>query len=106
MRLIIAIVQDRDVNQLTAALNDEGFRATKLASTGGFLKSFNTTLFIGCEDDKVDDVLKIIQARTKSLKKHRTAYPMRANTDLFNMKNIEIGGATVFVLPIDSFHQF
>lgn len=106
MQLIVAIVQDNDVGRLTEALGEEGFQTTKVASTGGFLKSYNTTLLIGCEEDRVDDALDIIKTNTKKVKKLRTSYPMRANTNLYNMSNIEIGGATVFVLPIDSFQQF
>lgn len=103
----MAIVQDRDVNRLTKALNEDGFRTTKLASTGGFLKSYNTTLLIGCEDEYVEEALEIIKENCSTRKKKEsTSYPMRANKDLFNLRNIEVGGATVFVLPIEAFYQF
>lgn len=36
MKLVIAVIQDKDSNRLSNALVKEGFRATKLASTGGF----------------------------------------------------------------------
>lgn len=38
VKLIVAVVQDQDSNRLSAALTKNDFRATKLASTGGFLK--------------------------------------------------------------------
>ena len=38
MKLIIAIVQDQDANRLLERPLDHGISATKLASTGGFLK--------------------------------------------------------------------
>ena len=53
MKLVLAIVQDDDALDLIEELNDKGFRVTKLATTGGFLKSGNTTLMIGVEIDKV-----------------------------------------------------
>lgn len=68
MQLIVAIVQDNDVGRLTEALGEEGFQTTKVASTGGFLKSYNTTLLIGCEEDRVDDALDIIKKIRKKLK--------------------------------------
>ena len=37
------------------------FRVTKLATTGGFLKSGNTTLMIGIEKEKVNDVVKMLK---------------------------------------------
>ena len=43
MKLVIAVVQDKDSNRLSNALVKEGISATKLASTGGFLRSGNTT---------------------------------------------------------------
>jgi len=45
MKLIVAIVQDQDSPSLVDDLNEKEFRVTKLASTGGFLKSGNTTLW-------------------------------------------------------------
>ena len=56
MKLVIAIVQDKDSNRLSNALVREGFRATKLASTGGFLRAGNTTFMIGIEDERVHEV--------------------------------------------------
>ena len=47
MKLIIAIVQDKDSNRLSGELVKANFRATKLASTGGFLRAGNTTFMIG-----------------------------------------------------------
>ena len=52
MKLVVAVVQDKDSNRLSNALIKEGFRATKLASTGGFLRAGNTTFMIGTEDEE------------------------------------------------------
>ena len=51
MKLIVAVVQDKDSVRLVEALVEKGYRSTKLASTGGFLKSGNTTLLIGVEEN-------------------------------------------------------
>src|SRR5699024_12138510 len=59
--LIIAVVQDKDANRLVDALGENNFQTTKLATTGGFLKEGNTTLMIGCEDERIDDALDIIR---------------------------------------------
>ena len=69
MKLVLAIVQDDDALDLIEELNDKGFRVTKLATTGGFLKSGNTTLMIGVEIDKVDVVINIIEEVCKRIKK-------------------------------------
>ena len=36
MKMVIAIVQDQDSQNLSEALIEKDFRATKLATTGGF----------------------------------------------------------------------
>ncbi len=66
MKLIIAIVNDEDAIDVIDLLNEKGYRVTKLATTGGFLKSGNTTLMIGIEADKVDTVLSIIEETCKN----------------------------------------
>ena len=66
MKLVIAVVQDKDSNRLLNALVEKDFRATKLASTGGFLKAGNTTFLIGVEDAKIPHLLEIIKQNCKS----------------------------------------
>ena len=109
MKLIIAIVQDDDEVVLNQAFQEARIRATKLSSTGGFLKAGNTTFIVGIDDDKVDSVLAII----KDCSKRRQQFvPLPTSYDVdFDMAQsypvqVEVGGATVFVLPVDGFYQF
>ncbi|WP_216831175.1 cyclic-di-AMP receptor [Alkalihalobacterium elongatum] len=109
MKLIIAVVQDKDSNRLSEALVKTDYRATKLASTGGFLKAGNTTFLIGTEDENVDDVLQIIKDNCKSREQLVAPIsPMGGNADSYVPYPVEvqIGGATVFVLPVEQFEQF
>lgn len=68
MKLIMAIVQDKDSNRLANEFIDANIRATKLSSTGGFLKAGNSTFIIGIEDDRVQDALELIK-KNLSIKK-------------------------------------
>jgi len=109
MKLILAVVQDQDSNKLMNALVDHNFRATKLATTGGFLKSGNTTFMIGTEDIRVDKALQIIKDNCKSRDQLVAPIsPMGGNADSYvpYPVEVEVGGATVFVLPIENFLQF
>ncbi|TCP22568.1 uncharacterized protein YaaQ [Scopulibacillus darangshiensis] len=109
MKLIMAVVQDKDSNRLSSALVKTGFKATKLASTGGFLKSGNTTFIIGTDDEKVDKLLNIIKDNCESRDQLvAPVSPMGGNADSYvpHPVEVEIGGATVFVLSIDQFNQF
>ncbi|MBU8908407.1 cyclic-di-AMP receptor [Desertibacillus haloalkaliphilus] len=109
MKLIIAVVQDKDSSRLENALVDTNFRATKLASTGGFLKSGNTTFMIGTDDKHVDDLLDLIKNNCRSREQLvAPVSPMGGNTDSYVPfpVNVQVGGATVFVVPVEQFMQF
>ena len=102
MKLIIAIVQDEDSGRLISALMKEGYGVTKLATTGGFLKSGNTTFLIGLDDSLVDTAIEEIRSHAKKrtqVVQDFTAYGVY-NTMARPME-ITVGGATVFDLNVE-----
>lgn len=106
MKLVLAIVQDEDALDLVDAITEEGFRVTKLATTGGFLKSGNTTLMIGVEKEKVQDVIAVVEEVCKKRKQMiATPAPVTGNIDMYMSYpiEVEVGGATVFVIDVDQF---
>src|SRR5258708_36295352 len=54
MKLVITVVHDRDKNKITEALLRNGFKFTKIGSTGGFLREGNVTLLIGVEGKEAE----------------------------------------------------
>ena len=109
MKLIISIVQDEDASRLISHLMSEGYRVTKLATTGGFLRSGNTTLLIGVEDEKLQAALAIVEKVCKSRKQIATSpSPISGTTGVYVPYPIEVtvGGATVFVLDVEQFSKF
>ena len=108
MKLIIAIVQDEDASRLISAMMSDGYRVTKLATTGGFLRSGNTTLLVGVEDEKVNDALGIIESTCKSRKQIATSpAPISGTSGVYMPYPIEVtvGGATIFVLDVEQFSK-
>jgi len=110
MKLVFAIVQDVDANKVMNELSKNGFTVTKLSSTGGFLRSGNTTLLVGVPDDYVENVLKIIEKKSKSRKQI-----INANTETSSSMGgivapmpleVTVGGATVFVVNVEDFKKF
>ena len=95
MKLIVAVVQDADVPAIVRRLVDEGFGATKLASTGGFLRQGNTTLLVGVEDERVPAALACIR---EACHRRRQRLPGAE-------KEVEVGGATVFMVKADHFER-
>lgn len=106
MKLIIAIVQDEDSSRLIGNLMNEGYSVTKLATTGGFLRSGNTTLLLGVDESKFDGAMAVIEKVCKSRKQIATSpTPMSGNSGVFTSYPIEVmvGGATIFVLNVEQF---
>lgn len=106
MKLIIAIVQDDDAGDLIDVITDAGYRVTKLATTGGFLKAGNTTLMIGVEKEKVDELLAVIEDTCKTREQVVTSpSPVAGSTGVYvpYPVEVEVGGATVFVVDVDKF---
>lgn len=107
MKLVIAIVEDEDSIDLIDVLTEGEYRVTKLATTGGFLKSGNTTLMVGVEEEKVKGVIDIIKDVCKK-RKEILAAPTTLNggEGAYIQQypiHVSVGGATVFVIDIDQF---
>ncbi|MEY2820085.1 MAG: hypothetical protein RL275_3548 [Chloroflexota bacterium] len=85
MKMIIAIVHDNDADTLTQAFTAASFRVTRVASTGGFLRSGVVTMLLGVDDDQVDAVIDTV----------RKALPSK----------VDQKRATVFVVPVSHFEQ-
>lgn len=108
MKLILAVVQGSDAERLLAALVAEGFRATQINSSGGFLREQNVTLLMGVEDGQVTRVADVVQrnchARTRFV---NPLMPIIDPGELGAPSPIEVpvGGATLFVLPIERFER-
>lgn len=104
MKLVMAVVQDSDAGKLIEKLNKKRFGITKLASTGGFLKSGNTTLMIGVEENRLEELLEIIKGMCRPRKK--AVMPLPAGpADAYVPYTVEVsvGGATVFVMNVERF---
>ncbi len=85
MKMIIIIVKDNDADTLTQAFTAENFRVTRVASTGGFLRSGVVTMLLGVEDKQVDAAIEVA----------RKSLPSKGDQKR----------ATLFVVPVHHFEQ-
>lgn len=108
MKLIVAIIQSKDSQQLQASLVKGGFRATQLSSTGGFLKAGNCTFLIGVEEEKIDDALAVIKKTCHTRVQYVTPTFLMPEvaSSLSEPVEVQVGGATCFILPVDKFVRF
>ena len=85
MKLVIIIAKDNDADTLTQAFTAGNFRVTRVASTGGFMRSGVVTMLLGVEDEQVDAAIKVAH----------TALPASGDKKR----------ATLFVVPVQHFEQ-
>ena len=108
MKLVVAIVHHEDAGALVDALLDRDFRATRLHSSGGFLKQSNATVILGVDGPQVDDVLAIVRETCHARTQVVNPMPPIMEPGEFFMPyplEVEVGGATVFVLPVERFER-
>ena len=104
MKLVVAIVNPEDAGPLVDALLEREFRATRLHSSGGFLKQTNATVLLGVEDDAIEEVLGIVRETCHSRTQLVNPMPPILEPGEFFLPyplEVEVGGATVFVVPVE-----
>lgn len=107
MKMILAILQNDDEQATIAELNKKHYLVTKLSSTGGFLKQGNTSLLIGVDDNKVDEVCEILK-NTAGVRNGVQCISSYTGTDSMYLGintpypiDVQEGGVTIFVLPVE-----
>ena len=107
MKLILAIVNSEDAQRVMRNLTQENFSVTKLATTGGFLMSGNVTIITGVEDERVDEAINIIRKMSESRSRAVPSIPESGIGGFFDtaLVDVIVGGATIFVLPVDRFEK-
>jgi len=108
VKLIVAIIHAEDAGALVDALLDKEFRATRLHSSGGFLKQSNATIILVVEEADVDEVMAIVRANCVSRTQVVNPMPPIMEPGEFFMPyplEVEVGGATVMVLPVERFER-
>ena len=104
MKLVVAIVQDYDTDRLLRAVTGAGLSATRIASTGGFLRTGNTTVLMGVPDDRVATCLTLIRDTCGRRVEGPTVIPADL-PELYplGIAEITVGGGVVFVAPVEGF---
>ena len=105
MKLITAVISKKDSDTVCQALTEGGFYFTKMVSSGGFLRSGNTTVLIGTEDSKVKSAISIIREHCSRRTENVSTPIASATAAPGGMSQVVVGGATVFVTPVEEFEK-
>ena len=108
MKLILAIVNNDDSARASSALTGAGYSVTRLSTTGGFLMVGNTTFLIGTEDDRAQHAIDILKQHCKNRKQLNasTASFGKGMSHMSVNEEVDVGGATVFVLDVNHMEKF
>ncbi|MCX7614508.1 MAG: cyclic-di-AMP receptor [Clostridiales bacterium] len=106
MKLVVAVINHDDAQTVQQHLMHEGYFFTKLSTTGGFLRTGNATVLIGVEDEKVQDVIDLIDKYSKS-RKQIIPTTSELGMGFYPSMPVEVvvGGATIFVLNVEDFKK-
>ena len=109
MKMIYAIVRNDNEDDVVTQLTQHHYSVTRLSTTGGFLRKGNTTLMIGADDEKVDEVISLIKQECGQHQKLTVNMPYISGTSMVNYAtmpmNVEVGGATIFVVNVERYEK-
>lgn len=105
MKLIVAVVNKDDASRVADEVTKAGFAVTKMATTGGFLQAGNTTLIVGTDESRVDEVIAIVERHSKRRTQMISGAAYGASSTSSIPVEVTVGGATVFVLDVERFEK-
>ena len=107
MKLMIAIVSTRDLDELEFAMRRRGHQAIVIDETGAFGQSGNATLLIGVQEAWIFDLMGVIEETCGARIRFVSAAALLADPPDFVSRPIEErqGGAAVFILNVDRYER-
>jgi len=106
-KLLIVIAADEDADRLLEKMARAGHPATKISSTGGFLRRGNATILSGVPAEAVDRVVAMVRAECRPRQEYIPvqALPFPGSLAPGQPLQVRVGGAIVFVLHIERFEK-
>ena len=106
-KMVMTIIEREEADAVLEALIEAGYTPTIFGeSRGGVLRQARPTLFIGVEDEKLEDVLSIIRRHCRSQVALEST-EADAEVERTPMRSFaEVGSAVVFVWDINRFETY
>jgi uncharacterized protein YaaQ len=104
VKLVLTVVHGDDASDLASNLAEAGFGVTRIKSVGGFLKRQNATFLIGVPDHQLDEVIQLIREQCHTRTESVSPVPPMVEPGEVYLPypvEVEVGGATVFVLNVE-----
>jgi uncharacterized protein YaaQ len=108
MKMVVAVMHADDATECIEGLADKGIPTTRLDSKGGFLQRGNATLLCGVAEEQIEEVLEVLRGHSKTRTEYLNPMPPLVEPGDFFVPypvEVEVGGATVFVLDVERFEK-
>jgi uncharacterized protein YaaQ len=106
LKLVIAIVSNKDLPNVLASTSAEGFYSTKVSTAGQFLEGGHTTILFGVEEDKIEFLFDIIEKNVTKRVVKKTGVSSTIEGSLLNKPvDVEEYGAVAFVVDVEQFKK-
>jgi uncharacterized protein YaaQ len=107
MKLVIAIVSNKDTDSVLSAVSLEGYFATKISTKGQFLVDGHTTILIGCQDNEVEKLFDILKNNSTKRVVTSQGVTSTASGSLLNQSvDVEEYGVVAFTIDVEDFQKF
>lgn len=113
MKLAIVICSRNTERAVTDKLVAERFVFTRIGSNGGFLRKKNATLLIGVDDGRLEALIALVRAAAPQREQLVAPDPTGPLSSEAGSPEVQlgsaplhVGGATMFVLPVERLERF
>jgi uncharacterized protein YaaQ len=109
LKLLLIIAATSDADRLIDRLVKRGLPATKIASSGGFLRRGSATILSGVDDQDVDAVIDLARQECRARKEFVPVQNLPVLGEIGSASEpleVRVGGATVFVMDVSRFERF
>jgi uncharacterized protein YaaQ len=103
--LMLAIVQEQDLDTATHALSKLNLPVVFLSSAGGFLGRRNATLLIGLRHGREEEAIQSLENSCRQRIEYLTLPLEGSPLPMPTPVPVTVGGATVFALPVERFEE-
>lgn len=105
MKFCMVIVPAGEGDHLLSRMAEHGIRATQIGSTGGFLKRGSVTVFSALEEARVSELVTLLHREFPEVTEQMPVASLPFMDDLeispSTTVDVRVGGAVLFVLPLD-----
>ena len=103
--LMLAVVQEQDLDAATKALEPIGAPVVFLSSAGGFLGRRNATVLVGLPEAKEEQALEVLRQACRQRIEYLTLPMEGTPLPLPAPVPVTVGGASVFALAVERFEE-